>query len=104
MAELVEIDRLWRKREGLDEGCIERYVSYPSEAGPVVVYRDPLQGDLTVADGHHRVEAAHRRGEREVLAEVRPGTKWQAADYRDLGPRRPYLEWSGDVDRLSRPD
>jgi ParB-like nuclease domain len=61
----------------LDPHRVERYGD--AAGAPVVVFETP-EG-LLLADGHHRVAAARVRGETEVEADVRPGSRADALRY-----------------------
>ena len=63
----------------LDAARVERYASSPDELPPVVVF-DTGDG-LLLADGHHRVAAARRRGADTVDAEIRRGSRSDALRY-----------------------
>lgn len=54
----------------LDEARVRRYME-ASHVEPVVVFESA--DGLLLADGYHRVEAARRRGETTIEAEIRPG-------------------------------
>ena len=76
-------------RVAIDKETVLRYATLMiSEEGrtkfpPIIVYRDK-NGELWIADGHHRITAAIRCNLTEILAEIREGTKadaiWAAAE------------------------
>lgn len=53
-----------------DEECVKGYME-ASGVAPVVVFE--TDEGLMLADGYHRVEAAMRRGQTTIEAEIRPG-------------------------------
>lgn len=79
----IFLDRDTQIRASVDEETIRRYfeIMVDEEARdkfpPVLFFRDK-NGKLWLADGHHRVMAAIRRGFASILAVVKPGTKEDA--------------------------
>ena len=83
----IFLDRDTQIRASVDEETIRRYfeIMVDEEARdkfpPVLFFRDKY-GKLWLADGHHRIMAAIRRGFASILATVRPGSKedaiWEA--------------------------
>lgn len=59
---------VYRIREALDEDAVERYSSILASLPPIKVAR--MNGQLFLIDGFHRVEAAKRKGENGMMAEV----------------------------------
>jgi hypothetical protein len=59
----------------LDAERVERYIAVLDSLPPVVVYTEE---GLLLVDGYHRVEAARRRGDEAIEAEVRPGSRDEA--------------------------
>ena len=64
-----------------DEGRIRYYMEALDDSPPVIVYDDG--SEMTLAAGHHRVEAARRLGRRTIWAEVRRGSRHDATRYPD---------------------
>lgn len=62
----------------LDPARVRHYAEHPDHP-PVVVFQT-AEG-LLLADGHHRVAAARRRGEEAIEAELRPGSRHDAVRY-----------------------
>lgn len=79
----IFLDRDTQIRASVDEETIRRYfeIMVDEEARdkfpPVLFFRDKY-GKLWLADGHHRIMAAIRRGFASILATVRPGSKEDA--------------------------
>lgn len=83
----IKLDRDTQVRASVDEETVRRYyeIMVDEQARdrfpPILMFRDP-DGRLWLADGHHRVTAALRRGLNSILAIVRPGMKsdaiWEA--------------------------
>jgi hypothetical protein len=72
------------RRPALDPARVTHYMKAMNieRAGPVVVYCDSVDG-LTLANGHHRVEASTRMGRTAIKAELRSGNRQHASTYRD---------------------
>jgi ParB-like chromosome segregation protein Spo0J len=66
-------------RDWEDEATIEHYMACFDRLPPVVIFDTP-EGYL-LADGYHRATAASHLGHADILAEVRHGTRADAADY-----------------------
>ncbi len=66
-------------RQRMDETTIQEYMDIFDRLPPVTVYEKP-EGYL-LADGFHRVAAAHRLGRTQVEAEVRKGTREDALEF-----------------------
>ena len=77
----ITVDHTLNVRAAIDEETVERYRAIFDRLPPVVVYHLPGDGVYLLADGFHRVEAAHRLGFEEVPAEVREGTRDDAEEY-----------------------
>jgi len=92
---MVEIALLVMSAGHLDQRRVEFYVANPGVAGLVLVYDDPMIGEMILVTGRHRVEAAKRRGETHVAAVVEAGTRAKATRYRDDRLRLPHDEWFG---------
>jgi ParB-like chromosome segregation protein Spo0J len=71
------------QRHRLHEPGVLAYMADLDSADPIVVYEDG-SGHRFLAAGHHRVQAATRLGRTTIRAIVRPGTRINAANYRDL--------------------
>lgn len=82
----LEQESIATQRARLAEDQILWYVDHPETAEPVLVYEN--DGERVLVNGHHRVAAAVRRGETEILAEIQLGKSRQdALRYRDLRGR-----------------
>ena len=86
--ETVPLDKIFLDRETqiratVNEEMIQRYYEImEDEEGlekfpPIILYRDK-EGDLWVADGHHRIMAANRREFQSIHAIIRQGEKADA--------------------------
>jgi len=73
------IDPTIQIRRSNHEATIRRYEEAFEKLPPVVVYDTP-EGSL-LADGFHRTAAAQRLGKREIEAELRKGTREDAAEF-----------------------
>jgi ParB-like chromosome segregation protein Spo0J len=89
---MVKVGSLSMGASELDESRVAHYVQTFDQAEPIVVCGDSERSEMTVAAGHHRVEAARRLGRTEIKAEVRPGTHYDATKYPDFGPRVKHSE------------
>jgi hypothetical protein len=69
-----------------DEACVTAYMK-AAVVPPVVVFES--REGLLLADGYHRVEAAQRRGETTIEAEIRPGGYREAVRYAGRMDRSP---------------
>jgi len=79
---LIELESISNRRPDLCEGCVLDYMKVLGTADPIVAYQSP--GTMTVANGNHRVEAAHRLGWTHIRAEVRiPESPHAATLYQD---------------------
>ena len=87
---MVEIGSLTTGSAPLDECRVTYYMETLGRAEPVVVYEDKERNEMTLASGYHRLEAAIRLNRTEIKANVSLGTRNQAANYPDFGPREPH--------------
>jgi hypothetical protein len=79
---MIEVSSISNLRPDLCEGCVLDYMESLDATDPIVVYQSP--GNVTVASGNHRVEAARRLRWTHIRAEVRPAENPYAATlYRD---------------------
>jgi ParB-like chromosome segregation protein Spo0J len=81
----LEIKRLLEEspadpRRHLDPTRVLRYAEMLDELPPVTVF-ELEDHTLLLADGYHRVAAAQRAGRSTVRAEVRSGTRAEAAQF-----------------------
>jgi hypothetical protein len=82
---IVEIARLTRAESPeLDESTVIKYMENHDHIDPVLVYEDPRTGELTLANGNHRVEAASRLNLTVIQATIVRGTRHEATAYCDL--------------------
>ena len=72
------------QRPGLNPAQVSHYMEGTNidDAEPVVIYCDPVDG-RTLANGHHRVEAARQLGRTTIKAELRAGNRQAALGYPD---------------------
>jgi len=75
----LEQHSIAERRRSLNEDAVLRYMA-AARVEPVVVFENSDNGELVLADGHHRTEAARRQGRTHVTAAVRPGDRIDAAD------------------------
>jgi hypothetical protein len=69
-----------QSRASIDSATVEEYAQ-ASDAGfpPIVVFEDPVSpSSYWPGDGWHRVMAAHKRGQIDIAAEIREGTRRDA--------------------------
>jgi hypothetical protein len=74
-----------------DEGRIAYLKVHFNDIDPIVVFQD-VSGERNVAHGFHRVETAYRLGITSIGAFMKPGSKWDAANFPDLETRSPWSE------------
>jgi hypothetical protein len=75
----LEQHSIAQRRRSLNEDAVRHYME-ATGVEPIVVFENSDNGELVLADGHHRTEAARRQGRTHVTAEVRPGDRIDAAD------------------------
>ncbi|MGO4385819.1 ParB/RepB/Spo0J family partition protein [Specibacter sp. RAF43] len=66
-------DSIERSRPHLDPDRVSYYLKHLDESTPVVVFN--VNGNLLLADGHHRLAAAQQLGRSTVRADVREGRR-----------------------------
>jgi ParB-like nuclease family protein len=66
-------------RPHLDADRVACYLDHLDDAPPVTVF--DIGGQLLLADGHHRWEAARRLGRDQIRADVRPGSRHDALQF-----------------------
>ncbi len=94
-------DSIERSRPHLDPDRVAYYVKHLDESTPVVVFN--VDGNLLLADGHHRVAAAEQLGRSTVRAEVREGRQSDALQFAiDLAQRQRGLSRQQIVDAIAR--
>jgi hypothetical protein len=74
------VDETVQARASLDSGVVSEYAEALENGAlfpPVIVFHDGERHRL--ADGFHRVAAAHKAGRQEIECDVRPGTRRDAA-------------------------
>lgn len=97
----LEQDSIERSRPHLDLDRVSYYLEHLDESTPVVVFS--VNGNLLLADGHHRVAAAEQRGRSTVRAEVREGERGDALQFAiDLAQRQWSLSKQKVIDAIAR--
>lgn len=100
ISELAQ-DSLERSRPPLDLDRVSYYVEHLDESTPVAVFN--VNGNLLLADGHHRVAAAEQLGRSTVRADVREGKQSDALQFAiDLAQRQRGLSRQQIVDAIAR--
>jgi ParB-like chromosome segregation protein Spo0J len=74
----IVVDPALQIRDALDEQTVAAYMEDFDLLPAVLVFETPA--GLLLADGFHRLEAAHRLGRAEIAAEVRSGSRTDALD------------------------
>ncbi len=85
---LLAQDVLDARRPLLDADQVAYWRDHLDEAGPLVVFYEP-RGEMVLAAGHHRVEAARQLGRKSLEADLRPGRRKDATEYSDFAVRTP---------------
>ncbi|WP_426976324.1 ParB/RepB/Spo0J family partition protein [Pseudarthrobacter sp. O4] len=94
-------DSIERSRPHLDPDRVSYYVKHLDESTPVVVFN--VNGNLLLADGHHRVAAAEQLGRSTVRAEVREGKRSDALQFAiDFAQRQRGLPRQQVLDAIAR--
>lgn len=97
----LEQDSIERSRPHLDPERVAYYLGRLDESAPVVVFS--INGNLLLADGHHRVAAAEQLGRSTVRAEVREGERGDALQLAiDLAQRQRSLSKQEVIDAIAR--
>jgi hypothetical protein len=73
--------RVVRSSEAIEDYAVALKNRKAGGLPPVVAFRDPETGDVFVADGDHRIEAAKVNGQDSIKADIRPGTRRDAILY-----------------------
>ncbi len=81
---VLEISSLLLAERTFCECSVTYQMAHLDTVEPIVVAED-VDGELTVADGLHRVEAAKRLGRSTIRADVYPGSKYDAGRFPTLG-------------------
>lgn len=94
-------DSIERSRPHLDPDRVSYYVKHLDESTPVVVFN--VNGNLLLADGHHRVAAAEQLGRLMVRADVREGKRSDALQFAiDFAQRQRGLSRHEVLDAIAR--
>lgn len=96
----IPIDSLYQPHletqgANLDQSRVQYYMCHQSEISDILVYKNPVNGELVLVNGHHRVASARRLKWSNIEAVIEPGTRHDALMYRDLDR----IPWSEINDR-----
>lgn len=94
-------DWIEQSKSHLNPDRVSYYLKHLDDSTPVVVVK--ADGNLLLADGHHRVEAAKQLGRSTVRADVREGTRSDALQFAvDLAQRQRGLSRQQVLDAIAR--